>query len=81
MDKSKLDANKFTFLFFVSQDHRGAQLYLGLNHSGVLTFQGSRRTHHFKWHEVQKLNYEGKMFIIHLVFMEVRFIKLASMSV
>ncbi|XP_050719671.1 FERM domain-containing protein 5-like isoform X2 [Eriocheir sinensis] len=52
------------------KDHRGSQLYLGLNHTGVLTFQGSRKTHHFRWPDVQKLNYEGKMFIVHLIFAE-----------
>jgi hypothetical protein len=55
------------------QDHRGNQLYLGINHCGILTFQGSRKTHHFRWAEVQKINYEGKMFIVHLTFNEVRF--------
>nr|CAH7735542.1 unnamed protein product [Callosobruchus chinensis] len=48
------------------QDHKGTQLYLGINYSGILTFQGSRKTHHFRWPDVQKINYEGKMFIIHL---------------
>ncbi|XP_068247357.1 FERM domain-containing protein 5 isoform X1 [Palaemon carinicauda] len=52
------------------KDHRGSQLYLGLNHTGVLTFQGARKTHHFRWGDVQKLNYEGKMFIVHLMFAE-----------
>ncbi|KAL7648172.1 UNVERIFIED_CONTAM: hypothetical protein RMT77_000075 [Armadillidium vulgare] len=52
------------------KDHRGLHLYLGLSHAGILTFQGSKRMHHFRWSEVQKLNYEGKMFIIHLIFME-----------
>ncbi|XP_071523933.1 FERM domain-containing protein 5 isoform X6 [Panulirus ornatus] len=52
------------------KDHRGSQLYLGLNHTGVLTFQGSRKTHHFRWADIQKLNYEGKMFIVHLIFAE-----------
>ncbi|RXG69712.1 FERM domain-containing protein 5 [Armadillidium vulgare] len=54
------------------KDHRGLHLYLGLSHAGILTFQGSKRMHHFRWSEVQKLNYEGKMFIIHLIFMEVK---------
>ncbi|KAF9800420.1 hypothetical protein SFRURICE_016810 [Spodoptera frugiperda] len=45
------------------KDHRGNQLYLGINHSGILTFQGSRKTHHFKWSEVHKINFEGRMFI------------------
>lgn len=31
------------------KDHKGNQLYLGVNHSGILAFQGSRKTHHFKW--------------------------------
>ncbi|GLV46336.1 uncharacterized protein CBL_13173 [Carabus blaptoides fortunei] len=48
------------------KDHRGNQLYLGINYSGILTFQGSRKTHHFRWPDIQKINYEGKMFIIHL---------------
>ncbi|XP_022191859.2 FERM domain-containing protein 5 isoform X2 [Nilaparvata lugens] len=52
------------------KDHRGNHLYLGINHHGILTFQGSRKTHHFKWSEVHKLNYEGKMFIIHLIYQE-----------
>lgn len=54
------------------QDHRGSQLYLGINHLGILTFQGSRKTHHFRWLEVHKINYEGKMFIIHLTYNEVK---------
>nr|XP_050855450.1 FERM domain-containing protein 5 isoform X6 [Vespula vulgaris] len=52
------------------KDHRGTQLYLGINHCGILTFQGSRKTHHFRWSEVQKINYEGKMFIVHLTINE-----------
>lgn len=52
------------------KDHKGNQLYLGINHAGILTFQGSRKTHHFKWPDIQKINYEGKMFIIHLMFPE-----------
>ncbi|XP_014488750.1 PREDICTED: FERM domain-containing protein 5 isoform X2 [Dinoponera quadriceps] len=52
------------------KDHKGTQLYLGINHCGILTFQGSRKTHHFRWSEVQKINYEGKMFIVHLTINE-----------
>ncbi|XP_045481877.1 FERM domain-containing protein 5 isoform X1 [Harmonia axyridis] len=48
------------------QDHKSNVLYLGINYSGILTIQGSKKTHHFKWSDIQKLNYEGKMFIIHL---------------
>lgn len=53
------------------QDHKGSQLYLGVNYSGILTFQGSRKTHHFRWPDIQKINYEGKMFIIHLNYNDV----------
>ncbi|XP_076261009.1 FERM domain containing isoform X2 [Rhynchophorus ferrugineus] len=52
------------------QDHKGTQLYLGINFSGIITFQGSRKTHHFRWPDIQKINYEGKMFIIHLNYNE-----------
>ncbi|XP_034936692.1 FERM domain-containing protein 5 isoform X5 [Chelonus insularis] len=52
------------------KDHKGTQLYLGINHHGILTFQGSRQTNHFRWSEVQKINYEGKMFIVHLTINE-----------
>ncbi|KPJ07350.1 FERM domain-containing protein 5 [Papilio machaon] len=43
------------------KDHRGNQLYLGINHGGILTFQGGRKTNHFKWSEVNKINFEGRM--------------------
>ncbi|GFT73454.1 FERM domain-containing protein 5 [Nephila pilipes] len=52
------------------KDHKGTQLYLGINYAGILTFQGSRKTHHLKWPDIQKINYEGKMFIVHLLFNE-----------
>ncbi|KAF5284846.1 hypothetical protein FQR65_LT13398 [Abscondita terminalis] len=52
------------------KDHKGAQLYLGINYSGILTVQGSRKTHHFRWVDIQKINYEGKMFIVHLNYNE-----------
>ncbi|XP_041975553.1 FERM domain-containing protein 5 [Aricia agestis] len=52
------------------KDHRGNQLYMGVNHSGILTFQGSRKTHHFRWPEVHKINFEGRMFIVHLNYPE-----------
>lgn len=57
------------------QDYKGTQLYLGINYSGILTFQGSRKTHHFRWPDIQKINYEGKMFIIHLNYNDVSYIK------
>jgi len=31
------------------KDHKSNQLYLGINFSGILTFQGSRKTNHLKW--------------------------------
>ena len=55
-----------------AQEPRGGRMYIGTNHSGVATFQNGRRTHHFRWVEISKLNYEGRMFIIHIIIMEVR---------
>ena len=43
---------------------------LGLNYRGISVLQDGRRSHLFRWHDVQKLNFENKMFIIHLVFVE-----------
>ncbi|XP_055298722.1 FERM domain-containing protein 5 [Sitodiplosis mosellana] len=48
------------------KDHRGTQIYLGINHTGISTFASGKRVQHFRWPEVHKLNYEGKMFIAHL---------------
>lgn len=48
------------------KDHRGTQLYLGINYSGICTIAAGRRAQHFRWSEVHKLNFEGKMFIAHL---------------
>ena len=48
------------------KDHCGTQLYLGINYTGINTFASLKRTQHFRWPEVHKLNYEGKMFIAHL---------------
>lgn len=31
------------------KDHKGVQLYVGVNHSGIISFQGNRKAHHFKW--------------------------------
>lgn len=54
------------------KDHRGTQLYLGINFSGISTFAAGRRAQHIRWSEVSKLNYEGKMFIAHLSYTENR---------
>ncbi|XP_061402411.1 FERM domain-containing protein 3-like, partial [Musca vetustissima] len=48
------------------KDHRGSQLYIGINYSGISTFICGKRSQHFRWNEVQKINFEGKMFIAHL---------------
>lgn len=48
------------------KDHRGSQLYIGVNYAGISTFVCGKRSQHFRWNEVQKLNFEGKMFIAHL---------------
>ncbi|XP_055908231.1 FERM domain-containing protein 5 [Eupeodes corollae] len=48
------------------KDHRGSQLYIGINHSGISTFISGKRSQHFRWNEVHKINFEGKMFIAHL---------------
>lgn len=54
------------------KDHRGTQLYLGINFSGISTFAAGRRAQHFRWPEVHKINFEGKMFIIHLAYTDDR---------
>lgn len=50
------------------KDHRGTQLYVGINFSGVSTFSVGKRIQHFRWPEISKINFEGKMFIIHLTY-------------
>ncbi|KAL0134325.1 hypothetical protein PUN28_001254 [Cardiocondyla obscurior] len=54
----------------VKDPDKGTQLHLGINHCGILTFQDSRKTQHFRWPEVQKINFEGKMFIVHVTISE-----------
>ncbi|XP_059174623.1 FERM domain-containing protein 5-like isoform X4 [Physella acuta] len=46
------------------KDQRGDPLYLGVTHLGIMTFRGSRRTQLFKWSQIRRIAYEGKMFII-----------------
>lgn len=48
------------------KDYRGTQLYLGAHFSGISTFSEGKRLQHFRWSEVKKMNFEGKMFIVHL---------------
>lgn len=52
---------------FAVKDHKGNQMNLGINHSGILVFQGNRMTNQYSWKEIQKITYEGRMFIIHIV--------------
>ncbi|XP_011333183.1 FERM domain-containing protein 5 isoform X5 [Ooceraea biroi] len=54
----------------VKDPDKGTQLHLGINHCGILTFQDSRKIQHFRWSEVQKINFEGKMFIVHVTISE-----------
>ncbi|TGZ71066.1 hypothetical protein CRM22_002849 [Opisthorchis felineus] len=46
------------------QDRKGNHFYMGLSHEGVVTFRGSRKAHVFTWHKINKISYEGKLFII-----------------
>ncbi|KAH8410672.1 hypothetical protein KR009_011751 [Drosophila setifemur] len=48
------------------KDHRGSQQYIGINNSGISTFVTGKRSQHFRWNEIHKINFEGKMFIAHL---------------
>lgn len=50
------------------KDFSGAQLYVGINFSGVSTLSVGKRIQHFRWPEISKINFEGKMFIIHLTY-------------
>ena len=31
------------------KDHKRNQLFIGINYSGILAFQGNRKVYHFKW--------------------------------
>lgn len=50
------------------KDYRGTQLYVGINFSGICTFSVGKRIQHFRWPEISKINFEGKMFIVHLTY-------------
>ena len=62
--------SSFLCCLSLCSDHRGTQIYLGINHTGISTFASGKRVQHFRWPEVHKLNYEGKMFIAHLSYMD-----------
>lgn len=63
--------NMFALHLYTQDPDKGTQLHLGINHCGILTFQDSRKVQHFRWSEVQKINFEGKMFIVHVTINEV----------
>ncbi|XP_004519401.1 FERM domain-containing protein 5 [Ceratitis capitata] len=48
------------------KDHNGTQMYIGINFFGVSTFIAGKRSQHFRWSEIRKLSFEGRMFIAHL---------------
>ncbi|XP_022672198.1 FERM domain-containing protein 5-like isoform X2 [Varroa destructor] len=50
----------------VKDEHKN-QLYIGVNHLGVLTFRAGKRDQHIKFDDLVKFNYEGKMFILHVM--------------
>ncbi|XP_054082381.1 FERM domain-containing protein 5 isoform X2 [Zeugodacus cucurbitae] len=52
------------------KDHQGVQMYIGINFSGISGFISGKRTQHFRWNEIRKLNFEGKMFIAHIGYMD-----------
>ncbi|XP_049318559.1 FERM domain-containing protein 3 isoform X5 [Bactrocera dorsalis] len=52
------------------KDHQGVQMYIGINFSGISAFISGKRTQHFLWNEIRKLNFEGKMFIAHIGYMD-----------
>lgn len=48
------------------KDQKGTSLYLGVTHQGIMTFHGSRRTQLYKWPQIKRIVFEGKMFIVHV---------------
>lgn len=48
------------------KDQKGTSLYLGVTHQGIMTFHGSRRTQLYKWPQIKRIIFEGKMFILHV---------------
>ena len=48
------------------KDQKGTSLYLGVTHQGIMTFHGSRRTQLYKWAQIKRIVFEGKMFIVHV---------------
>ncbi|XP_076443403.1 FERM domain-containing protein 5-like isoform X2 [Babylonia areolata] len=48
------------------KDQKGDHLYLGITHQGVMTFRGSRRTQLYKWTQIRRISYEGKLFVLNV---------------
>ena len=49
------------------KDDKRTSIFIGVNHSGILCLQSNRIVNHFNWSELQKITYEGKMFIVHYI--------------
>ncbi|XP_036343349.1 FERM domain-containing protein 5, partial [Rhagoletis pomonella] len=50
------------------KDHHGNQLYIGVNYMGISAFISGKRSQLYRWNEIRKLNFEGRMFIVHSVY-------------
>lgn len=46
------------------KDSAGSSMYLGVTHQGIVTFQGDTKANLLKWHQIDKLDFEGKHFLI-----------------
>ncbi|XP_070212577.1 FERM domain-containing protein 5-like isoform X4 [Littorina saxatilis] len=70
LDTYGVDPHQVKFEFgevvTAAEDQKGDQLYLGITHQGIMTFRGSRRTQLYKWAQIRRLAYEGKMFVVHV---------------
>ncbi|XP_028966651.1 FERM domain-containing protein 3 [Galendromus occidentalis] len=49
------------------KDEHNTQLYIGVNYLGVMTFRAGKRDLHIRFDDLVKFNYEGKMFILHVM--------------
>lgn len=50
------------------KDDKNQQIYIGINHLGILTFLSGKKNLHIRFDDLVKFNYEGKMFILHVRF-------------
>lgn len=49
----------------VKEGHSQNHYIIGINHTGILTFQDFKKMHHFKWSDVHKITLDNKVVIIH----------------